>query len=292
MSNYVIMTDASSDLDEKVCKEIDVQVIPMDFSLGEKTYTHYADQHEISISEFYSRLKAGEDAVTSQISPGRYSDCFREQLDNGKDIIYMSLSSGLSGTFQSALMVQNELIDEYPDRKIKCIDSLCAAVGLGLLAVLCGKKKQAGASFEEMVDYIEETKGKICHWFTVEDLMQLKRGGRIGAVSAVVGSALKIHPVLTVDREGKLKVVSKLRGEKKCMEYLLTRFSEDRFHDTDTAIMIGHSENPEAAEELKRMINEVNPVKEVYVQSIGPVIGSHTGLGMLAVTFVGQNQND
>lgn len=291
MSNYVIMTDASSDLDEKVCEELDIQVIPMDFTLGNSTYTHYADQREISISDFYSKLKSGEDAVTSQISPGRYSDCFREQLEKGNDVIYMSLSSGLSGTFSSSVLVRNELLEEYPDRKIECIDSLCAAVGLGLLAVLCGKKKQEGASFEEMVNYIEDTKVKICHWFTVEDLMQLKRGGRIGAVSAVVGSALKIHPVLSLDQEGKLKVITKLRGEKKCMEYLLSRFSEDRFHDTETAIMIGHSENPEAAEELKKMILEVNPVKDVYIMSIGPVIGSHTGLGMLAVTFIGNNYN-
>ncbi|MBE5961767.1 MAG: DegV family protein [Lachnospiraceae bacterium] len=289
MSDFCIVSDVTLDLTPDVIEELDIRVIPMDFHLADTTYTHYPDERELSTEEFYSRLKAGATSITSQINPVIYENFFTRILESGKDILYISLSSGLSGTYNTARMMAMELEEKYPDRKIYCVDSLCASIGEGLLVYLAAKERQKGKSLDEVRDFTEEYKTKCCHWFTVEDLHHLKRGGRLTSLEAVVGTALRICPVLSVDREGKLVVASKVRGTKKALEYLVKRLEEDGIDTKDQTVIVGHAACREYADALAGMLKERNLVKDVIITKIGPVIGTHTGSGMCALTFVGEN---
>lgn len=289
MNDYCIVSDVTLDLTQDVIDEIGVKVIPMEFHLGDTTYTHYPDERELSCDEFYRRLKAGEDSVTSQINPVTYENFLEPMLKNGKDILYIAFSSGLSGTYNTGRMVVNDLLERYPDRKIVVIDSLCASIGEGLLVYLAAKEKMAGRSLEEVAKFVENTKTKCCHWFIVEDLFHLKRGGRLNSLEAVVGTALRICPVLSLDKEGKLLVAAKVRGTKKGFEYLVKRLEEDGIDTQNQTVIIGHGGCREYAESLGKIIMERNLAKDYIITNIGPVIGTHTGQGMCALTFVGEN---
>ena len=289
MNNFCLVSDVTLDLPQHIIEEIDVRVIPMDFHLGDTGYTHYPDEREISCDEFYKRLKAGENSVTSQINPVTYENFFGPILASGKDIIYIAFSSGLSGTYNTGRMMADQLLEKYPDRKIVVIDSLCASIGEGLLVYLAAMHKKAGKSFDEVVAYVEEIKTKCCHWFLVEDLQHLKRGGRLSSLEAMVGTALKICPILSVDQNGKLLVAAKIRGVKKAIEYLVKRLVEDGIDTKDQTVIIGHAGCREYAELVAASLEEKGLVKDYIITNIGPVIGSHTGAGMCALTFVGEN---
>ena len=180
-------------------------------------------------------------------------------------------------------------MEEYPERRVVCVDSLCASIGEGLLVYLAGRLKAEGKSFEEVTDWVQENHTKICHWFTVDDLIHLKRGGRLNSLEAVVGTALKIKPVLSVDREGKLTVVAKVRGAKKGMEYLKERLINDGLNTKDQTVLIGHADAPETAQQLKDQLLSEGLVKEAIITNVGPIIGTHVGSGMFALTFLGEN---
>ncbi len=292
MKNYCIVADATLDLQDEVIKKLGIKIIPMEFTLGDDTYTHYPDERELTCEKFYEKLKSGMPSVTTQITPIHYIEFFTPILESGMDIIYISLSSGLSGTYHTSCFVTNDLAEEYPDRRITCIDSRCASIGEGLLVYLTGCKYNEGLDYDAMLEYIEDIKFKCCHWFTVEDLFQLKRGGRISGVEAALGSALKIHPVLSTDSDGKLKVITKVRGAKKGIEYLIKRLVEDGTDIENQTILIGHANNLENALLLKQEIMNRTKVADILICKIGPVIGTHTGSGMLALTFVGENYKD
>ena len=205
MKEYQIFTDATSDLQEDLES---VKVIPMNVEIGDKEYV-YGPQGNISCKEFYELQRQGNYASTSQINVLEYEKYFEEALKEGKDVLYISFSSGMSGTYQTACLCKNELQESYPNQRIICIDSLCAAVGEGLLVEEVDKKKREGLSMDELVDWIENNKMNLCHWFTVDNFDHLKHGGRVSAVAATLGNTLNIKPPLRIDEEGKLRVVKK-----------------------------------------------------------------------------------
>ena len=284
--NYVFMTDASCDLNEVQVNEIGVEVIPMEFQMEDKCYLHYHDCRMMSLDEFYDKIKKGVDSKTSQINYDTFKRSFEAYLKAGKDVLYTGISTGLSGTFNSCLMAVNELKEKYPDRKIIAIDSACDSMGLGLLVYLSGKKYSDGASIDEVARYIEEIKHKICHWFIVDDLDQLKRGGRISAVTATFGKALQIKPLLSVDDTGKLESIGKIRGKSNVISTLVKYVERDIDKKQKNLIFIGHADNIEGALELKKAVKGIS--KDVQICDIGPIIGTHVGSGMLGIVFLGK----
>lgn len=287
--SFVIVSGATGDLPQSVIEEYGIHVIPMNVRVGEQDYLYHPDEKELSCKDFYTRLSAGEESVTSQITPVVFEEVFESYLKEGKDVLCIAFSSGLSGTYNSARLAAEELLDKYPERKVVCIDSLCASIGEGYLVYLAGKLRKEGKSFDEVVEYVTENCTKVCHWFTVDDLIHLKRGGRLNSLEAVVGTALKIKPVLSINPEGKLTVVSKVRGIKKGMDYLKERLVSDGIDAVNQTVLIGHADAPEVAEQLKEQLLSEGLVKDVIITNVGPIIGTHVGSGMFALTFLGEN---
>ncbi len=286
MSDFYLATDATIDLTQELVDELGLKVIPMNFTLGKDEYKHYPDGRELSYEEFYRRLSEGEDASTSQISPIMYEEFFEPMLKEGKDVVYVCLSSGLSGTYNVSQMVATEMKAKYPERRVVAIDSLDASIGEGLLVLLAARKMQEGASFDEVVDFLNDNRLKIDHCFMVEDLNQLKRGGRISSFEAVLGSALSIHPILSIDPQGKLKVIAKMRGIKKSIHFLKDYTQQMAFKPEHQTIVVGHASAPDVAKELADELASAGLCKEYFITDIGPVIGSHVGKGMCAVVFL------
>lgn len=287
--NYVIVCGATADLPPQVIEELSLEIIPMNVRIGEQDYLFHPDERELTCKAFYERLRAGEDSVTSQITPLVFKEWFMKYLEEGKDILYIAFSSGLSGTFNSARLAAEELSEKYPERNIVCVDSLCASIGEGFLVYLAGKLRKEGRSFDEVVAWVQENNTRVCHWFTVDDLLHLKKGGRLNSLEAAVGTALKIKPVLSVDREGRLTVVAKVRGTKKGVEYLKDRLTNDGINVCEQTVMIGHADALETAEQLKAQLLSEGLVKDVIVSNVGPIIGTHVGSGMFALVFLGEN---
>ncbi|MCI6652795.1 MAG: DegV family protein [Ruminococcus sp.] len=285
--NYKLFCDSTCDLTDSLAKELDIEIIPMQFCLDDKNYKHYLDEREMSMEDFYKALKNGADAKTAQVQFDTFAEHFEPVLKEGKDIIYICFTSGMSGTYNTCKIAVEELKEKYPERKITVIDSLCASAGEGYLAYLAGKKMQEESpSFDELCKYIEDMKMKIVHWFVVDDLDQLKKGGRIGALSATFGKALQIKPLISVDNEGKLLAVAKIRGNAKVFTTLVDRIKRDGVDLENQTIFVAHAECPEKAEKLKELLSPL--VKEVITVKIGPIIGTHVGQGMCAALCVGE----
>ena len=286
MKEYQIFTDATSDLNEDLET---VKIIPMNVEIGDKEYV-YGPQGNISCSEFYGLQKQGKYASTSQINVLEYEKYFEEALKEGKDVLYISFSSGMSGTYQTACLCKNELEESYPDNRIICIDSLCAAVGEGLLIKEVDKKKREGMSMDELVDWVENNKMHLCHWFTVDNFDHLKHGGRVSAVAATLGKTLNIKPLLRVDEEGKLRVVKKIRGRHKAMVAQVECIVKTWSPEISKSVVIGHGDDLKAAEELKEYVENKLPDAEIYISDIGPIIGAHTGPGVMVLAFWGNGR--
>lgn len=287
--SYVIVSGATGDMPQSVIEEYGLHVIPMNVRVNERDYLYHPDEKELSCKDFYTKLSAGEESVTSQITPIVFKEVFESYLKEGKDVLYIAFSSGLSGTYNSACLIANELSEQYPERRLVCIDSLCASIGEGFLVYLAGKLRKEDKSFDEVVEFVTNNRTRVCHWFTVDDLIHLKRGGRLNSLEAVVGTALKIKPVLSVDREGKLTVVAKVRGIKKGMDYLKEHLVNDGTDTGNQTVMVGHADAPEIAEQLKEQLLSEGLVKDVIISNVGPVIGTHVGSGMFALVFLGEN---
>ena len=286
MREYQIFTDATSDLNEDLET---VKIIPMNVEIGDKEYV-YGPQGNISCSEFYGLQKQGKYASTSQINVLEYEKYFEEALKEGKDVLYISFSSGMSGTYQTACLCKKELEESYPDNRIICIDSLCAAVGEGLLIKEVDKKKREGMSMDELVDWVENNKMNLCHWFTVDNFDHLKHGGRVSAVAATLGNTLNIKPLLRVDEEGKLRVVKKIRGRHKAMVAQVECIVKTWSPEISKSVVIGHGDDLKAAEELKEYVENKLPDAEIYISDIGPIIGAHTGPGVMVLAFWGNGR--
>ncbi len=236
---------------------------------------------------FYERTKSGEMSVTSQINGTTYEKFFEPVLKEGKDILYIAFSSELSGTYQASTIIAAYLLERYPERKLFCIDSKAASVGEGMLVLAALQKKNEGLSVDELKTWVEEYRNHICHWFTVDDLNHLKRGGRVSSVTAVVGTALGIKPVLHVDSNGDLIPVSNVRGRKKSLETLVEHMEKTCVNPEEQIIFIGHGDDMEAAEYIKSLVQEKFRVKDIIITDMGPIIGAHTGCGIAALFFYG-----
>lgn len=287
MNDYVIVSDATLDLPADVVDQYGIQVIPMGLHIDGEEYSHYPDERELTIEEFYSKLKNGATSTTTQITPVLFMDYFSDILQQGKDILYIAFSSGLSGTYNTSQLVIRELAEEYPERKLYSVDSLCASIGEGLLVLQAAIQKNNGMGIDELKEWLEENKRNSRHWFTVKDLYYLKRGGRVSTIEAFVGTALKIRPVLSTDESGKLTVVSKIRGTRAELDYMVTKMEKEGYELSSQTVIIGHGDDLTQAQELENMIRNRNLVKEVIISKIGPIIGTHTGPGMLALVYMG-----
>ena len=287
MPNYKIITDSASDLTPEMLKALDVNTVSLNVLFRGENRNDCVDD---SIKDIYAGLRAGEVATTSAVNPEGWSGVMEPELEKGMDLLVIAFSSGLSTTYQSAVIAANELTEKYPDRKIYVVDSLCASLGQGLLVWYACKKRDEGLSLEALRDWVEEAKANLCHWFTVDDLMYLKRGGRIGAATAIVGAMLNIKPVLHVDDEGHLVSVSKARGRKAAIEALAKKLGELGSGFDNETCFISHGDCREDAEYLANILKEKYGVKEVVIGYVGAVIGSHAGPGVLALFFLGKNR--
>lgn len=286
MKEYIIITDSSCDLPAELAQKLEIEVVLLSVSLENNEYKNYLDEREITFSDFYKRLREGANAVTSAANMGDFITRFTTYLEEGKDILYIGFSSALSGTYQNGVLAANELKEKYPDRKICCIDSKCASLGQGLLVYLTALQRENGAGFDEACDFAAKTAPRICHWFTVDDLFFLKRGGRVSSATAIVGSMLNIKPVLHVDDEGRLINMSTARGRKASIKAIFAKARDTSDSISDQTVFISHGDCIDDARYLESMLKELG-VKNVVINHVGPVIGAHSGPGTLAVFFLG-----
>ena len=285
MSDYVIVTDSSADLPASLVQELGVEVLPLSFTVQGKTYHNYPDDREMDPKVFYKMLRDGEMATTSAVNVAEYTNMLEPFLQAGKDVLVLAFSSGLSTTYQSSVIAVNELSEQYPDRKIYTVDTLCASLGQGLLVWHAVQEQKKGKSIEEVRDWVEENKLHLCHWFTVDDLHFLKRGGRISAATAVVGTMLSIKPVLHVDDEGHLISMGKARGRGASLTALVDHM-EQTVTDVDT-VFISHGDCLADAEKVAADVKKRFGTKDVVINNVGSVIGAHSGPGTLALFFLG-----
>ena len=287
MSEYKIVTDSGCDLPQEMLSSLDVRTVPLIVNFkGEDR----EDTVDVGIQEMYAGLRDGEAATTSAVNPDRWMEKMEGVLAQGMDVLTLTFSSGLSTTYQSAVIAGNELKEKYPDRKIIVVDSLAASLGQGLLIWYACKMKDAGMSIEELAQWIENNRQNLCMWFTVDDLMYLKRGGRVNAATALVGTMLQIKPVLHVDDEGHLINVSKARGRKASIQALAQKAMELGEGFDNSTMFICHGDCIEDAEYLANLVKEKCGVQEVFIGYTGAVIGSHSGPGTLALFFMGKHR--
>jgi len=284
MPNYQIITDSGSDLPAGL---LEVNKVPLSVLFRGETRTDSVDE---GIKEFYDGLRAGDIATTSAVNPEGWKAVIEDAFRAGQDALVLAFSSGLSTTYQSAVIAAQELTEQYPDRKAYVVDTLCASLGEGLLVYYACQKRDAGMSLEDLRDWVEVNKLNLCHWFTVDDLMFLKRGGRISATTALVGTMLQIKPVLHVDDEGHLISVAKARGRKAAIDTLAKKAAELGEGFDNETMFISHGDCPEDAEYLARILKEKLGVKHVHIGYVGAVIGSHAGPGVLALFFLGKHR--
>lgn len=287
MRDFVIMTDSCCDLTDEMARELGIVVVPLSLEMGGQTYRNWLDGRDIAFQDFYSRIRAGETATTSAVSVGDFQEQMRAILSQGKDILYLSFSSALSTTYQSAVIAADDLREEFPDGQVLVVDSRCASLGQGLLVYLCAREKAAGRSLTGLRDYAEATKGQICHWFTVDDLNHLKRGGRISAATALVGTMLSIKPVMHTDNEGRLTMVGKARGRKASLKALLDAIERLAIEPEKQTMFICHADCEEEAKQVAAEIQRRFGTTDIRIHYIGPVIGSHTGPNTMGLFFVG-----
>lgn len=287
MSDFVILTDSSADLGEELAAQMEIQVLPLSFTIQGATYHNYPDNREMDPKAFYSLLRQGEPATTAAVNVSQYTQALEPLLQAGKDVLVLSFSSGLSATYNASAMAANELREAYPQRKLYTVDTLCASLGQGLLVWLAAKERAKGKTIDEVRDWVVSHKLSICHQFTVDDLHFLKRGGRISSTTAFVGSMLQIKPVLHVDNDGRLVNIGKARGRHAALKALVDRMEQTAIDPKDQTVFISHGDCEEEAQLVAQMVRDRFGVEQVYLNYVGPVIGAHSGPGTVALFYVG-----
>ena len=284
--SFKIVTDSACDLPAEMIEALDLGIAALSVELDGRAYA----EGEMTPKELYDHLRSGKLPKTSAVNPELWADAMRPALEQGQDVLTLVFSSALSATCQNAFIAAEELRGEFPDRKLIVIDSLCAAIGLGLLVHTAAKLRDAGKTIEETAAWIEAHKLTVCHWVTVEDLMHLKRGGRVSAATAVVGTMLNIKPIIRVDDNGRLESLAKCRGRKAALNYLLDRMAESFDPEIDDTVFIGHGDCMEDAKYLEQKVRERFGVQNVHINYIGAVVGAHTGPGVAVLFFYGKKR--
>lgn len=288
MSEYIIVTDSACDIKPEKLKEWGVPFASLTFRFDgeEKEYSNF----DMAATDFYQKMREGGVAKTAAVNVGVFELLFEEYLAQGIDVLYLGFSSGLSTTYNSGRLAAQQLKEKYPERKIIAVDTLSASAGFGLLLYLTLKKKNEGATIEEAAEFANKTKFNLCHWFTVDDLVYLKRGGRISPTVAFVGNVLGIKPVLHMDNEGHLINVTKVRGRRTSVQALAQKYDELAIDTKSGTLFISHGDCLADAEYLASLIKEKHNVDVEIITDVGPVIGAHTGPGVLAFFFVGNER--
>ena len=288
MSNYQIYTDSACDIKPALLAEWGVRYRELTFRFDDSEQEY--SNNEMDTPAFYQKMRDGGVAKTAAINTEGFASAFEESLKEGVDVLYIGFSSGLSTTYNSGRLAALQLAEKYPDRKITVIDTLAASAGEGLLVYLAVGKQKEGASLEDNAAYIESIKLNLCHWFTVDDLNHLKRGGRISAATALFGTMLSIKPVMHVDDGGHLTPVSKARGRKASLLALVEQMEKNAVDPAHGPVFISHGDCLADAEKVAADVKKRFGAKEVVINYVGPVIGNHSGPGTVALFFVGHKR--
>ena len=287
MSNYQIITDSGCDLPLEMRQQLDVNMVSLTLQFRGKELQDSVGEDIISL---YEGLRAGEVASTAAVNPDTWQSAMEPALQEGKDVLVLAFSSGLSTTYQSAVIASQELTEKYPQHRIRVVDTRSASLGQGLLVWYACQKRDEGMTLDQLADWAEETKFQLCHRFTVDDLMYLKRGGRVSAATAIVGTMLGIKPVLHMDDEGHLINVGKVRGRKASIEALAEKLGQLGLPGQNKKVFICHGDCLEDAKRLEAILKEKYGVEEAFIGYTGAVIGSHSGPGTLALFFLGEKR--
>lgn len=288
MSEYIIMTDSTVDLPkEYLIEELQVPYIPLSYIMDGVTYE---DMSGLSGKEFFDKIRAGSLPTTSQVNPEQAKKALEPYVKEEKDILFIGFSSALSGTFNSIRMAAEELMEEYPERKIITVDSLCACLGEGLLVYKAVQLKRAGKSLGEVAKWTEENKLHICHNVAIDDLNHLHRGGRVSKTAAIMGTMIQIKPIIHMNDNGELQVIGKQRGRKKALQHIVNMAVEQSKGWENDIIMITHGDCEEDAQYVAKLVREKMGIENILINCIGSVIGSHTGPGVVAVFCMGEKR--
>lgn len=285
--SYKIITDTCCDLWQEFYDQLKLSVVPLSVNFRGQSFTEYSESW---LKDFYDGLRQGEAAQTAAVNPEGWKNVIAPVLSQGEDALVLAFSSGLSTTYQSAVIAAQELMEEYPERTVKVVDTLCASMGQGLFVWYACQKRDAGLSLEELYQWCEDNKLHLCHWFTVDDLMYLKRGGRVSAATALVGTMLQIKPVMHVDDEGHLIKVSTVRGRRGSLDALVKKFAETALPGENDTVFISHGDCQEDARYVAQKLQSQYGVKDVRLYYVGAVIGSHSGPGTVALFFMGDKR--
>ena len=290
MHKYVIITDSTCDLSPKLVEKMQVEVIPMEFTIEDKNYCNYPDNRDLDPADFYAKLRGGAMATTAQVTALTYTEVAKPFLDAGQDVLFLIFSSGLSGSFNSSHLAAEELRHKYPERAVRTVDSLAASMGEGLLVYHAAMRRMAGASLNDVADWVEENRNRLCHWFTVDDLHFLHRGGRVSGAAAVMGTMLGIKPVLHVDDEGHLIPMEKVRGRRQSLDTLVQHLESTIAEGENETIFLSHGDCAEDAAYVAKKLHGRFGIAHIETNYIGPVIGSHSGPGTVALFWLGSHK--
>lgn len=287
MRDYIITVNSTVDTGKEWLKERNVPVIPLKYTIDGQEYT---DMYGLSDKEFFQKLREDKMSVTSQINPEEAKEMLEPYVKEGKDVLHLAFSSALSGTCNSMKIAAEELQEEYPEAKVIVVDTLCACMGEAMLLYYALKQKEAGKAIEEVAQWAEENKLHVCHNVTVDDLFHLHRGGRVSKTAAVLGTMVKVKPIIHMDDNGALQVIGKERGRKKSLHKIVDMAVERSKGWDNEIIMITHGDCLEDAEYVAKLVREKMGVENVFIHNIGTVIGSHTGPGVVATFCMGNKR--
>ena len=285
--SYRILTDTCCDFPQEMYEQLNLSVVPLTLTFRGAEHNVFSESF---LKDLYNGMRNGEAGSTSAVNPDSWANAMAPILENGEDVLVLAFSSGLSTTYQSAVIAAQELSEKFPARSIRVVDTLCASMGQGLLVWYACKNRDAGMGLDELADWCESNKLNLCHWFTVDDLMFLKRGGRVSAATALVGTMLQIKPVMHVDDEGHLVKVTTARGRKASLQALAKKVEETGIPGANDVCFISHGDCIEDAEYVASLLEEKYGVKEVIISYVGAVIGSHAGPGTVALFFLGNQR--
>ena len=288
--SFELITDSCANLTEQQIEELDLHIVSMLFNIGGEECVGYVKGQHTDLKQFYDRMRQKEKVTTSQINGETFLKMMEPMLQQGSDVLYIAFSSALSGTCQAANIAADMLRERYPDRKILVVDSLAASMGEGLLVYYAAKQRLEGKSIDEVYQWVVDNRLRLCHWFTVDDLFFLHRGGRVSSASAVLGTMLGVKPVLHVDDEGRLILVGKSRGRKKSLDQLVEHMVLTVEKPEEQVIFINHGDAPEDAAYVEQQVRERFQVKDIVINYIDPVIGGHSGPGTVALFFLGSKR--
>lgn len=288
--SFAIVTDSSCNLPNAVIDKYDLHIASLDFLVDGKPYSSYVKGEENDLQRFYTMMRNREHIKTSAANAQKWTEVIEPVLQVGQDVLVMAFSSALSVTAQEAFNACNSLREKYPERQILAVDTLCAALGEGLLVTYACQMREQGSNLADTYQWVEDNKRKLCHWFTVDDLFFLKRGGRVSAATAVLGTMLGIKPVMHVDDDGRLINVAKARGRKSSLDALVDQMEKTAIEPEKQLVYVTHGDCLEDAEYLAQQCRERLHVKDVMINILDPVIGSHAGPGTASIFFMGEHR--